>query len=222
MSVSTDSSALGRRGLLLVLSSPSGAGKTTITRRLVELEGEGVEISVSHTTRPKRPDEMDGRDYHFVDEAGFARLRERAAFLECAEVFGHWYGTARDPVESALDAGRDVVFDIDWQGTQQLAEAVEGDLVRIFILPPSLEALEQRLKRRAQDPPAVVAERMSRAADEMSHYDEYDYVVVNTALERSVEEVRAVLRAERLRRGRLKELDAFVRGLTAGTKPPQG
>ncbi len=222
MSVSTDSSALGRGGLLLVLSSPSGAGKTTITRRLVELEGEGVEISVSHTTRPKRPDEIDGRDYHFVDEAGFARLRERRAFLEYAEVFRHWYGTARDPVESALDAGRDVVFDIDWQGSQQLAEAVEGDLVRIFILPPSLAALEQRLKRRAQDPPAVVAERMSRAGDEMSHYDEYDYVVVNTALERSVEEVRAVLRAERLRRGRLKGLDAFVRGLTAGTKPPRG
>ena len=221
MSVSDNSSALGRRGLLLVLSSPSGAGKTTITRRLVELEGDGVEISVSHTTRPKRPDEMDGRDYHFVDEAGFARLRERGAFLECAEVFGHRYGTARDPVESALDAGRDVVFDIDWQGSQQLAEAVEGDLVRIFILPPSLQALEQRLNRRAQDSPAVVAERMSRAADEMSHYDEYDYVVVNTALERSVEEVRAVLRAERLRRGRLKGLDEFVRGLTAGTKSPQ-
>ena len=221
MSASTDNSALGRRGLLLVLSSPSGAGKTTITRRLVELEGDGVEISVSHTTRPKRPDEMDGRDYHFVDEAGFARLRERRAFLECAEVFGHWYGTARDPVESALDAGRDVVFDIDWQGSQQLAEAVQGDLVRIFILPPSLEALEQRLKRRAQDTAAVVAERMSRAADEMSHYDEYDYVVINTALERSVEEVRAVLRAERLRRGRLKGLDAFVQRLTAGTKPPR-
>ena len=153
---------------------------------------------------------MDGRDYHFVDEAGFARLRERGAFLECAEVFGHWYGTARDPVESALDAGRDVVFDIDWQGSQQLAEAVQGDLVRIFILPPSLEALEERLKRRAQDTPAVVAERMSRAADEMSHYDEYDYVVVNTALERSVEEVRSILCAERLRRGRLKGLDEFV------------
>ena len=171
---------------------------------------------------PKRPDEMDGRDYHFVDEAGFARLRERGAFLECAEVFGHWYGTARDPVESALDAGRDVVFDIDWQGSQQLAEAVQGDLVRIFILPPSLEALEQRLKRRAQDTAAVVAERMSRAADEMSHYDEYDYVVINTALERSVKEVRSILRAERLRRDRLRGLDAFVRKLTVSTKPPRG
>ena len=214
--------ALGRRGLLLVLSSPSGAGKTTITRRLVELEGGGVEISVSHTTRPKRPDEMDNRDYHFVNEVGFARLRERGAFLECAEVFGHWYGTARDPVESALDAGRDVVFDIDWQGSQQLAEAVQDDLVRIFILPPSLEALEQRLKRRAQDSPTVVARRMSRAADEMSHYDEYDYVVVNAALEQAVGEVRSILRAERLRRGRLKGLDGFVRKLTVGTKPRRG
>ena len=136
-------------------------------------------------------------------------------------MFGHWYGTARDPVESALDAGRDIVFDIDWQGSQQLAEAVAGDLVRVFILPPSLEALGQRLKRRAQDAPDVVAQRMSRAGDEMSHYVEYEYVVVNTALERAVEEVRSILRAERLRRGRLKGLDDFVRGLTSGTKPPR-
>ncbi len=213
---------LGRRGLLLVLSSPSGAGKTTITRRLVELEGEEVTISVSHTTRPKRPDEIDGRDYHFVDEAGFARLRDRGAFLEHAEVFGHWYGTARDPVESAVEAGRDVIFDIDWQGSQQLAEAVRGDLVRIFILPPSLEALEQRLKRRAQDSAAVVAQRMSRAGDEMRHYDEYDYVVVNAALEQAVNDVRSILRAERLRRGRLRGLDDFVAGLTKGAEPPAG
>ena len=211
---------LGRRGLLLVLSSPSGAGKTTITRRLVELEGDEVTISVSHTTRPKRPDEIDGRDYHFVDEPGFARLRDRGAFLEHAEVFGHWYGTARDPVESAVEAGRDVIFDIDWQGSQQLAEAVRGDLVRIFILPPSLEALEQRLKRRAQDSAAVVAQRMSRAGDEMRHYDEYDYVVVNAALEQAVIDVRSILRAERLRRGRLRGLDDFVASLTKGAEPP--
>ena len=222
MGTSPNDPALGRRGLLLVLSSPSGAGKTTITRRLVEREGAGLAISVSHTTRPKRPDEIDGRDYHFVDQAGFARLRERGAFLESAEVFGHWYGSARDPVESALDAGRDVVFDIDWQGSQQLAEAVHGDLVRIFILPPSLQALEQRLRRRAQDSAAVVAERMSRAGDEMRHYDEYDYVVVNTALEQAVEDVRSILRAERLRRGRLKGLDGFVRRLTAGSKAQGG
>ncbi len=215
MSATRNDGAPGRRGLLLVLSSPSGAGKTTITRRLVELEGDGLAISVSHTTRPKRPDEIDGRDYHFVDQAGFARLRERGAFLECAEVFGHWYGTARDPVESAREAGRDVVFDIDWQGTQQLADAVRGDLVRVFILPPSLEALEERLKRRAQDSAAVVVQRMSRAGDEMRHYDEYDYVVVNTELGQAVADVQAILRAERLRRSRLRGLDAFVRGLTA-------
>ena len=211
---------LGRRGLLLVLSSPSGAGKTTITRRLVEREGDALAISVSHTTRPKRPDEIHGRDYHFVDGARFERLQGRGEFLESAEVFGHWYGTARDPVERARDAGRDVVFDIDWQGSQQLAEAVQDDLVRIFVLPPSLEALEQRLKRRAQDSAAVVAQRMSRAGDEMRHYDEYDYVVVNTALEQAVEDVRSILRAERLRRGRLGGLDTFVRGLTSGTRPP--
>ena len=220
MSAPTSTPALGRRGLLLVLSSPSGAGKTTITRRLVELEGDDVVISVSHTTRKKRPDEIHGRDYHFVGEAAFARLRERGEFLECAEVFGHWYGTARDPVESALDAGRDVVFDIDWQGSQQLAEAMGDDVVRVFILPPSLDALEQRLKRRAQDSPAVVAQRMARAGDEMRHYDEYDYVVVNTALEWAVDEVRAILRAERLRRDRLKGLDGFVTGLTTGAKAP--
>ena len=218
--MSANSPALERRGLLLVLSSPSGAGKTTITRRLVELEGCGVEISISHTTRPKRPDEMDGRDYHFTDQAAFARLRERGEFLESAEVFGHWYGTTRDPVERALDAGRDVVFDIDWQGSQQLAEAMGDDVARVFILPPSLDALEQRLQRRAQDSPEVVAQRMSRAADEMSHHGEYDYVVVNTALEKAVEDVRAILRAERLRRERLRGLDDFVRRLTAGANTP--
>ena len=220
MSTSATSPGLGRRGLLLVLSSPSGAGKTTITRRLVELEGEDVAISVSHTTRPKRPDEINGRDYHFVDEATFARLRERGDFLECAEVFGHWYGSARDPVERVLGAGRDVVFDIDWQGSQQLAESLQDDVVSVFILPPSLDALEQRLNRRAQDSPDVVAQRMSRAGDEMRHYDEYDYVVVNTALERAVDEVRAILRAERLRRDRLRGLDGFVTGLTTGAKAP--
>ena len=220
MDASPNSPAVCRRGLLLVLSSPSGAGKTTITRRLVEIEGDSVAISVSHTTRPKRPDEIDGRDYHFVDQTGFARLRERGAFLECAEVFGHWYGTARDPVEGALDAGRDVVFDIDWQGSQQLAEAMGNDVVRVFILPPSLHALEQRLNRRAQDSPAVVAQRMSRASDEMRHYDEYDYVVVNTALERAVDEVGSILRAERLRRQRLRGLDDFVKRLTKGADTP--
>jgi guanylate kinase len=212
--------AIERRGLLLVLSSPSGAGKTTITRRLLEQEGPQLTISVSHTTRPKRPDEIDGRDYHFVDDATFARLRARDGFIESAEVFGHWYGTPRAPIESALDAGQDVVFDIDWQGTQQLSEAVPDDLVRVFILPPSFDALEQRLKRRAQDSDEVVAARMKRAADEMSHYDEYDYIVVNTALEQSVEDVWSVLRAERLRRRRLTGLADYV-GRLMGNEPPQ-
>ena len=222
MSAARNGPALGRRGLLLVLSSPSGAGKTTITRRLVELEGRELVMSVSYTTRPKRPDEINGRDYHFVDKAAFAHLQGEGAFLESAVVFGHWYGTARDPVERVLDAGRDVVVDIDWQGGQQLAEAVRGDLVRVFVLPPSLEALEQRLERRAQDSADVVARRMSRAGDEMRHYDEYDYVVINTMLEQAVEEVRSVLRAERLRRSRLSGLGGFVRRLTAGTTPPDG
>ena len=222
MGGSGDPPDLGRRGLLLVLSSPSGAGKTTITRRLRALEGDRLSVSISHTTRPKRPDEVDGRDYHFVDRAGFARLRADGAFLERAEVFGHWYGTARAPVERAVGAGRDVVFDIDWQGGQQLAQAVPRDLVRVFILPPSFAALEERLRRRAQDDDAVVAARMNRAADEMRHYDEYDYVVVNDALERSVGEVRSVLRAERLRRRRLGALAGFVARLTAGARPGAG
>lgn len=222
MRVSHDPPDLGRRGLLLVLSSPSGAGKTTITRRLRALEGDRLSVSISHTTRPKRPDEIAGRDYHFVDRATFARLRADGAFLERADVFGHWYGTARAPVERSAGAGRDVVFDIDWQGGQQLAQAVPRDLIRVFILPPSLAALEERLRRRAQDDAAVVAARMNRAADEMRHYDEYDYVVVNDDLDRSVGEVRSVLRAERLRRCRLGALDGFVEQLTAGARPAAG
>ncbi len=207
--------ALERRGLLLVLSSPSGAGKTTIARRLVELEGERLQMSVSHTTRPRRPDEIEGRDYRFVDEAEFERLEAGGAFIESAEVFGHRYGSARAPIERVLEEGRDVIFDIDWQGTQQLARAMPRDLVRVFILPPSLAALEERLERRAQDSPAVVARRMARAADEMAHYGEYDYVVVNADLERSVRAVRAVLRAERLRRERQRGLEGFIDRLTA-------
>lgn len=222
MRVSGDPPDLGRCGLLLVLSSPSGAGKTTITRLLRALEGDRLSVSISHTTRPKRPDEVDGRDYHFVDRAGFARLHADGAFLERAEVFGHWYGTARAPVERAVGAGRDVVFDIDWQGGQQLARAVPRELVRVFILPPSFAALEERLRRRAQDDDSVVAARMNRAADEMRHYDEYDYVVVNDDLERSVGEVRSVLRAERLRRRRLGALAGFVERLTSGARPAVG
>ena len=216
MSPSEPVSALERRGLLLVLSSPSGAGKTTIARRLFEVEADRLHMSVSHTTRPQRASEVEGRHYHFVDEAAFLGLRSSGAFIESAEVFGHWYGSARAPVERALDKGRDVIFDIDWQGTQQLTRSMPDDLVRVFILPPSFSALEERLRRRSQDSEAVVARRMARAADELGHYREYDYLVVNADLAQCVREVRAVLQAERLRRERRKGLDGFVARLISG------
>lgn len=203
---------ISRRGLLLVLSSPSGAGKTTITRRLLESD-ENLSISISATTRAKRPDEIDGRDYDFVTPERFARMREHDEFVESAEVFGHWYGTPREPVLAALAAGRDMIFDIDWQGAEQLAKAIPDDVVRVFILPPSVAELESRLKRRAQDSDAVVAARMARAADEMAHHDVYDYVLVNHALDQAVEDARAVLHAERCRRERLTGLSSFVDGL---------
>lgn len=204
-----------RRGLMLVLSSPSGAGKTTISRRL--LEGEpGLTMSVSATTRPKRPGERDGVDYHFVDASIFDRMIKRGEFLEHARVFDHQYGTPRAPVEKALSAGQDVLFDIDWQGTQQLAESARNDLVSVFILPPSLKALEQRLKARAQDSAEVVAKRMSKAADEMSHWREYQYIIVNDDFEISVQRVRAILFAERLKLDRQVGLGDFVKGLREG------
>jgi guanylate kinase len=203
---------ISRRGLLLVLSSPSGAGKTTITRRLLESD-ENLSISISATTRAKRPDEIDGRDYDFVTPERFARMREHDEFVESAEVFGHWYGTPREPVLAALAAGRDMIFDIDWQGAEQLAKTIPDDVVRVFILPPSVAELESRLKRRAQDSDAVVAARMARAADEMAHHDVYDYVLVNHALDQAVEDARAVLHAERCRRERLTGLSSFVDGL---------
>lgn len=204
-----------RRGLMLVLSSPSGAGKTTISRRL--LEGEpGLAMSVSATTRPKRPGERDGVDYHFVDPSTFDRMIKQGEFLEHARVFDHQYGTPRAPVEQALSAGRDVLFDIDWQGTQQLAESARSDLVSVFILPPSLEALEQRLRARAQDSAEVVVKRMSKAADEMSHWREYDYIIVNDDFEVSVQRVRAILFAERLKLDRQVGLGDFVKGLREG------
>lgn len=203
---------ISRRGLLLVLSSPSGAGKTTISRRLLESD-ENLSISISATTRAKRPDEIDGRDYDFVSTERFARMREHDEFVESAEVFGHWYGTPREPVVSALAAGRDMIFDIDWQGAEQLAKALPDDVVRVFILPPSVAELESRLKRRAQDSDAVVAARMARAADEMAHHDVYDYVLVNHALDQAVEDARAVLHAERCRRERLTGLTPFLEAL---------
>lgn len=204
-----------RRGLMLVLSSPSGAGKTTISRRLLNVEPDLV-LSISATTRPMRPGEQDGVDYHFVDHAAFDGMIRESAFLEYAKVFDHQYGTPRAPVDRSLAAGRDVLFDIDWQGTQQLAQAARDDLVSVFILPPSIAALEQRLKTRAQDSAEVVARRMAKAADEMSHWAEYDYIIVNDDLETSIQRVRAILLAERLKRHRQTGLTEFVKGLREG------
>jgi guanylate kinase len=204
-----------RRGLMLVLSSPSGAGKTTISRRLLDIEADLV-LSISATTRPMRPGEQDGADYHFVDQASFDRMVAEGAFLEHAKVFDHQYGTPRAAVEQSLAAGRDVLFDIDWQGTQQLAQSARADLVSVFILPPTITALEQRLKTRAQDSAEVVARRMAKAADEMSHWAEYDYIIVNDDLEVSIQRVRAILLAERLKRHRQVGLAEFVKGLREG------
>ena len=204
-----------RRGLMLVLSSPSGAGKTTISRALLKREP-NLTMSVSATTRPKRPGETAGVDYTFIDPTEFNLMVNRREMLEHAQVFGNYYGTPRKPVEQALGAGKDVLFDIDWQGTQQLAQNARGDLVSIFILPPSTKELERRLKTRAQDSAEVVAKRMSRAAEEISHYREYDYIVVNDVIEDSVRAVQSILAAERLRRDRQVGLEDFVRALREG------
>ena len=205
-----------RRGLMLVLSSPSGAGKTTISRRLLETDG-NLSLSVSATTRPPRPGEKEGEDYYFVSGDRFAAMVAGGELLEHAVVFGHNYGTPRAPVQQALEAGRDVLFDIDWQGTQQLRETAREDLVSVFILPPSTAELERRLHARAQDSDEVVRGRMAKAADEMSHWAEYDYIVINDDLEASVAQVEAVLTAERLRRERRVGLRAFVETLRAGS-----
>ena len=202
-----------RRGLLLVMSSPSGAGKTTLSRRLLAADPM-ITMSVSVTTRAPRPGEVNGRDYHFITHEEFGRLRDRGDLLEYAEVFGNFYGTPRRPVTEALQAGRDVLFDIDWQGTQQLGAAMQDDVVRIFILPPSAEELRERLIGRAQDSASTVAKRMAKAADEISHWPEYDYVIVNDDIGKASVEIEAILTAERLRRRRQVGLTDFVRGLT--------
>ncbi|WP_409756828.1 guanylate kinase [Aestuariivirga sp.] len=202
-----------RRGLLLVMSSPSGAGKTTLSRRLLASDP-NITMSVSVTTRAPRPGEVNGKDYHFIPQEEFVRLRDRGELLEYAEVFGNFYGTPKRPVTEALQAGRDVLFDIDWQGTQQLAQAMEEDLVRIFILPPTAEELRERLIRRAQDSSSTVAKRMAKAADEISHWPEYDYVIVNNDVNVASAEIDAILTAERLRRRRQVGLTQFVRELT--------
>jgi guanylate kinase len=203
-----------RRGLMFVLSSPSGAGKTTLSRLLIE-RMPGLRMSVSATTRPMRPGEVDGRDYLFVDKSSFEQMARRDELLEWAIVFDNRYGTPRAPVEAALSAGQDVLFDIDWQGTQQLREKARDDLVSVFILPPSARELERRLKRRAQDSRDVIKSRMAKAAGEMSHWPEYDYVVVNRDIDEAFREVTAILGAERRKRERQIGLTEFVRGLQA-------
>ena len=206
--------AVARRGVMLVLSSPSGAGKTTLSRKLLDDDGD-VSLSVSVTTRPPRRGEVDGRDYHFIDEARFQDMVRRSELLEWAKVFDYHYGTPKRPVDEVLAQGRDVLFDIDWQGTQQLREKAAGDLVSIFVLPPSIPDLEQRLRTRAQDSDDVIHTRMAKAADEMSHWAEYDYVVINKDIEDAFAEVQTILKAERLKRERQTGLSAFVRDLQA-------
>jgi len=216
MAKKASEATVARRGVMLVLSSPSGAGKTTLSRRLLD-EDDGVALSISVTTRKMRPGEKDGRDYHFIDRRRFDDLIEKNDLLEWAEVFDNYYGTPRKPVMDELAKGRDVLFDIDWQGTQQLREEPESksDLVTIFVLPPSIDELERRLHTRAQDDYETIHRRMARAADEMSHWQEYDYVIINRDIDQAFAEVKSILAAERLKRDRQLGLYDFVRGLQA-------
>lgn len=209
-----DTNPLPRRGLMLVLSSPSGAGKTTISRAVLAADA-GIEMSVSATTRPMRPGEVEGRDYYFRTAEQFDRMVDGDAFLEWAHVFGNRYGTPRAPVEAMLGRGRDVLFDIDWQGTQQLHAKAGDDLVRVFILPPSMAELEQRLRSRGTDSDAIITGRMARAEAEISHWAEYDYVLINRDVAACLAEVRMILAAERLKRARQPGLVNFVRGLAS-------
>ena len=215
MSNDTETPGIQRRGLMLVLSSPSGAGKTTLSRQLLDNDKQ-IQLSVSATTRARRSSEKDGVDYRFVDTATFSGMIERQEFLEHARVFDHYYGTPRAPVEAALKSGRDVLFDIDWQGTQQLKEKGRDDLVTVFILPPSTRDLERRLVTRAQDSPDIVAKRMAKAADEMSHWAEYDYQIINRDIATSLMELKSILIAERLKRERQVGLSDFVKALREG------
>ena len=204
-----------RRGLMLVLSSPSGAGKTSIARSLLTRDKE-INMSVSATTRPRRPGEAEGKDYYFVDEEKFKTDINKGLFLEYARVFDHYYGTPLGLVQKLLSSGCDVLFDIDWQGTQQIKAKARDDLVSIFVLPPSTAELEKRLITRAQDSAEVVVGRMARAADEMSHYPEYDYIIVNHDLDQSIDAVHTILKAERLRRSRQVNLTEFMKQLREG------
>lgn len=215
MSNDAEAPAIQRRGLMLVLSSPSGAGKTTLSRQLLENDSH-IQLSVSCTTRDKRPGEKEGVDYKFIDTATFRGMIDRGEFLEHARVFDHYYGTPQPPVEEALDAGRDMLFDIDWQGTQQLKGKGSADVVTVFILPPSTRDLERRLISRAQDAPDVVARRMAKAADEMSHWAEYDYAIINRDIATSLIQLKSILTAERLKRDRQFGLSEFVKALREG------
>ena len=214
----TEVQELKRRGLMYVLSSPSGAGKTTISRALLK-QNDNLVVSVSATTRPRRAGEVQGQDYYFVDTAEFNRMVDDGEMLEHAKVFGHYYGTPRAPVEKALEAGKDVIFDIDWQGTQQLSEMARDDLVTVFILPPSAKELENRLRNRSKDTletDTQIRDRMAKANDEMTHYLEYDYVLINRDIDEAIKRTQMILDAERLKRHRRVGLSDFVRGLTEG------
>ncbi len=211
----TTPDTLQRRGLMLILSSPSGAGKTTISHMLLERDAE-IRLSISATTRPIRPGEVDGEHYHFVSAAEFARMVEADEFYEWAQVFGHRYGTPKAAIRAGLKAGQDFLFDIDWQGTQQLYQKDQQDVVRVFILPPSLDELHRRLTGRGTDSAAVIAARMERARAEISHWDGYDYVLINDDIETCYQKVREILEAERMKRARQTGLIGFVRGLMQG------
>jgi len=203
---------LGRRGFMFVLSSPSGAGKTTLSRLLMQND-DNLVMSISSTTRDKRSNEVHGKDYYFVEDEEFRAKIDEKFFFEYAEVFGNFYGTPRQKVEDALRGGRDMLFDIDWQGTRRLTEKARDDIVSIFILPPSMGELERRLNARAQDSKEVIVQRMSRAQDEISHWDEYDFVIVNDSLDASLQKVLYILKSERLRRTRQQGMSKFVNAL---------
>jgi guanylate kinase len=208
---------IARRGIMLVVSSPSGAGKTTLTRNLLEQE-ENVSLSISVTTRPRRPSEIDGVHYHFITKRRFELMRDSGELLEWAQVHGNFYGTPQESVEKALSDGRDVLFDIDWQGTQQLYEKMREDVVSVFVLPPSAMELKARLERRAEDTEETIARRLRNAAEEIPHWTEYDYVLVNRDLDKSFARLRAILTAERLKRVQLPDLESFVAKLLAELK----